>query len=244
MKFKFFFLIFFLINNCANNTISYNKKAPFNTTGFAYIYNENDYNNKIVSSKFDTNSLIVAHNILSAGKLIKITNPENKKFIVLNNKKRVKYPSFYKVMLTPAVQKKLNLDNDFPFIDLEVIKKNKSFVAKKATTFSEEKKILDKVPVEKVKIDNLSVNNKNTNKKKYLFSILIAEFYSKDTAFFLKKRLIEDTSKFNNNNLSIKVSKKNKFQLLSGPYKSINLIKNDYTELENLGFEELDIITQ
>ena len=147
-------------------------------------------------------------------------------------------------MLTPAVQKKLNLDNDFPFIDLEVIKKNKSFVAKKATTFSEEKKILDKVPVEKVKIDNLSVNNKNTNKKKYLFSILIAEFYSKDTAFFLKKRLIEDSSKFSNNNLSIKVSKKNKFQLLSGPYKSINLIKNDYTELENLGFEELDIITQ
>ena len=64
--------------------------------------------------------------------------------------------------------------------------------SKKATTFNEEKKILDKVPVEKVKIDNLSVNNKSTNKKKYLFSILIAEFYSKDTAFF-KKRLIEDS---------------------------------------------------
>ena len=91
-------------------------------------------------------------------------------------------------MITSAVQKKLNLDNDFPFIDLEVIKKNKSFVAKKATTFNEEKKILDKVPVEKVKIDNLSVNNKSTNKRKYLFSILIAEFYSKDTAFFFKKK--------------------------------------------------------
>ena len=218
-------------------------KNTLNTTGFAYIYNENDYYNKIVSSKFDSNSLIVAHNILGAGKLIKITNPENKKFIVLKNKKRVKYPSFYKVMITSAVQKKLNLDNDFPFIDLEVIKKNKSFVAKKATTFNEEKKILDKVPVEKVKIDNLSVNNKSTNKRKYLFSILIAEFYSKDTAFF-KKKANRGLSKFSNNNLSIKVSKKNKFQLLSGPYKSINLIKNDYTELENLGFEELDIITQ
>ena len=54
------------------------KKHLFNTTGFAYIYNENDYYNKIVSSKFDSNSLIVAHNILGAGKLIKITNPENK----------------------------------------------------------------------------------------------------------------------------------------------------------------------
>ena len=49
------------------------------------------------------------------------------------------------------------------------------------------KKILDKVPVEKI-IDNLSVNNKSTNKRKYLFSILIAEFLFKDKSFFFKKK--------------------------------------------------------
>ena len=31
------------------------------------------------------------------------------------------------------------------------------------------------------------------------------------------------------------------FEVLSGPYKSINLLKNDYIVLKNFGFEELDI---
>ena len=34
---------------------------------------------------------------------------------------------------------------------------------------------------------------------------------------------------------------KNKIRLLSGPYRSINLMKNDYIQLKNFGFEELDI---
>ena len=39
------------------------------------------------------------------------------------------------------------------------------------------------------------------------------------------------------------LKKTNKISLLSGPYKSINLMKNDYIILKNFGFEELDIIT-
>ena len=31
------------------------------------------------------------------------------------------------------------------------------------------------------------------------------------------------------------------FEVLSGPYKSINLLKKDYIVLKNFGFEELDI---
>ena len=31
------------------------------------------------------------------------------------------------------------------------------------------------------------------------------------------------------------------FDVLSGPYKSINLVKNDYISLKIIGFEELDI---
>ena len=45
-------------------------------------------------------------------------------------------------------------------------------------------------------------------------------------------------------NKKIMIQKKNskEIQLISGPYKSINLLKNDYIELRNFGFEELDII--
>ena len=32
-----------------------------------------------------------------------------------------------------------------------------------------------------------------------------------------------------------------KITLLSGPYSTINLMKNDYIQLKNFGFEELDI---
>ena len=34
----------------------------------------------------------------------------------------------------------------------------------------------------------------------------------------------------------------NKIDLISGPYKTINLMKNDYILIKNFGFEELDII--
>ena len=130
---------------------------------------------------------------------------------------------------------------DLPILEIIEIKKNKSFIAKKATTFNEEKNIFGKVPVEKVQINNLSLDNIVNSQKKYVFSILIAEFYSKKTANFLKKRLIEDSSNFTSKNLSIYTNKKNNYQVLSGPYKSINLIKNDYIELEKLGFEDLNI---
>ena len=44
----------------------------------------------------------------------------------------------------------------------------------------------------------------------------------------------------------IKITDKKKgnkqIDLISGPYNTINLMKNDYILLKNFGFEELDII--
>ena len=71
--------------------------------------------------------------------------------------------------------------------------------------------------------------------------ILVATFYNEETANFLKQRIIKELPNYNNK--KIKIIKKNikEFEVLSGPYKSINLLKNDYIEIKNLGFEELDI---
>ena len=71
--------------------------------------------------------------------MIKISNPKNKKNIVLKNVKRIKYPDFYKALITQPVAEKLNLDLDLPLIEIIEIKKNKSFVAEKAKIYSEEK---------------------------------------------------------------------------------------------------------
>ena len=73
------------------------------------------------------------------------------------------------------------------------------------------------------------------------FNIVIAEFYSKESAKLLKKRIIDEVPNFDRKKLIIKSKKMNKIRLLSGPYNSINLMKNDYIKLEKLGFEELDI---
>ena len=41
--------------------------------------------------------------------------------------------------------------------------------------------------------------------------------------------------------LGIKKRSNKEFEVISGPYKSINLLKNDYIIIKNFGFEELDV---
>mgnify|MGYP007000301580 len=72
--------------------------------------------------------------------------------IVLKNIKRIKYPNFYKVLITRPVAEKLKLDPNLPLLELIEVKKNKSFVAQKAKIYSEEKKIPSKAPVASVQI--------------------------------------------------------------------------------------------
>ena len=95
-----------------------------------------------------------------------------------------------------------------------------------------------------VKIDNISKAKKvkKTNVKPK-FYLTIAEFYSKDSALDLKERISKELTNFDSKKLFIKVKKSNKTSLIAGPYKSINLMKNDYTLLTDFGFEELDIDT-
>ena len=46
---------------------------------------------------------------------------------------------------------------------------------------------------------------------------------------------------FNNKKLRIFNKGKNNFEVISGPYNSVNSLKNDYIVLKKYGFEELDI---
>ena len=72
---------------------------------------------------------------------------------------------------------------------------------------------------------------------------MIASFYSEDTAKFLKKRIIKEIPDYDNQKLLIKKKSNKEINLISGPYNTINLMKNDYILLKNFGFEELDITT-
>jgi len=241
MKFKII-LFLFILSACSPQLKTLNMKEPYATNGFAYIYNEIDFNEKIIKGKMDNNILQISHQNLKTGTLIKITNPKNKESLVLKNKKRIRYPEFYKVLITETVAEKLKLDKNLPILEITEVKKNKSFIAKEAKTFNEEKKISSNAPVENIQISNISKEKSKKNKKtSEQVYILLGSFYSIDTANFLKQRITKDVPEFNINKLKIKKNNIKENLVILGPYNSINSVKNDYILLKTFGFEELDI---
>ena len=242
MKFNIIFIFIFL-TSCATNVTKLENRSPYNSKGFAYIYNDQDYETKIISSKLDNSKEQVSVYNLKTNSLIKIINPNTKESLTINNYKRIQYPDFYKILITEKVAEKLSLDPKLPLVELIEIKKNKSFVAEKAEIFNEEKKFSSNAPVTSVKISNISKNNPSKKNIENEFYIVIGTFFLLETAEFLIKRIKKEIPIYDIKKLKI-VKKSNKeIRLLSGPYNSINLMKNDYIYLKNFGFEELDIST-
>ena len=243
MKFKFIFVFFFILS-CDPRLSSLNQKKPYTAKGIAYIYNDQDFDNKIIKKKMNNNEIQISQQNIRTGALIKISNPVNQKSLVLKNLKRIKYPDFYKILITKQVAEELNLSQDLPILEIIEIKKNKSFVAKKAKIHEEEKKIPSKAPVASVQISNISKNKvKNSKNDQNKIFLHIATFYSVQNAQFLKKRIINELINYDNKKLIIKKINLKETQVISGPYTSINLLKNDYIKLKNFGFEDLDIFT-
>ncbi len=184
----------------------------------------------------------ISHQNLRTGSLVKVVNPKNKKSIVLKNIRRIRYPDFYKVLITKEVAETLELNEDLPILEIIEIKKNKSFVAAKAEIFNEEKKIPSKAPVASVQISNISKNKiKKIKKSSDQIYIHIATFYSENTAKFLKRRIIDEVKELDRKKIKVKRVNNKETKVISGPYNSVNLVKNDYIKLKNYGFEELDI---
>ncbi len=243
MKYKIV-IVFLVLYSCTINTTKIDNKTPYNSKGFAYIYNDKDFKNNLIKGKLDNSLLQISHSSLKNNALIKIINPKTNESLTLRNFKRIKYPDFYKILITKKVAEKLDIQSDFPLVELLEIKKNKSFVAKTAKIHSEEKKISSNAPVASVQISNISKNPKTKiiNKKNEFF-ILIGSFYRQETANFLKKRIIKEIPNYDVKKLQIKKKSNKQTNLISGPYSTINFMKNDYILLKNFGFEDLDIIT-
>jgi len=238
MKYKYY-IIFIFLYGCATESSRNSIKTSFSTSGFAYIYNDLDYVNKIISKKLDNNIIQIAHSTLKVGTMVEITNPKNDKKIILKINKKIKYPELYSILITKKVSEELKLNEELPFVEISEIKKNKSFVAKKTAMFKEEKKLPNKAPVTNVLIDNISKTTKKNEANELKFSILIADFYSEESAKLLRKNLIYTTG-LKMLKLQINKLNNNRFILIAGPYKALNLLKNDYIELKLYGFEKLE----
>ena len=136
----------------------------------------------------------------------------------------------------------MNLDTDEPFIEIVLISKDTTFVAKKAKMFEEEKNVAEKAPVDGIQINDLNVKKEKktlVNNKKFSYSIKVADFYYHDTAKIMVSRI---KNKVSINNLSIIKLSKTKYRVLIGPFNDIKTLKNSFEKMNYFSFENLEIL--
>lgn len=248
MKYNFFLiLLIVLITSCTSNNYKTVNVDPilekFSNNGFALIYNDKLYNDKIISKKMDERDLIIFQRNLRKGTSVKITNPFNSKTIIAKVGKKANYPSFNNSVVSIRISKELEIDINEPYIFIEEIRDNASFIAKKAKTFEEEKKVADKAPVDSISVNDLNDTDKKKIKKKinneFKYVIKIADFYYLDTAKQMVKRI---KSELNIKKTDINKINENKFRVFTGPYLSLKALQKAYNSIETLGFENIELI--
>ena len=247
MKFNYLILLitFLFLSNCEQSTLNNNDKKiknienKYKNSGFALIYNSN-----LNIKELDERSLDIFHNSLKKRSLVKITNPDNKKSLIAEVKSnRVNFSNFYNSILSKRIAETLELDLSEPFVEIVLISKNSTFVAKKAKTFKEEELVAEKAPIDGIQINDLNKKkiNKKINKKnkKFSYSIKVADFYYKKTAQLMIDRIKTETSL--KNYKIIQLSKTN-YRVLIGPFNDIKSLKGSFEKIDILNFENLEIL--
>jgi len=247
MKFNIIYIFTFVfLFSCSQDMKNINKnlkikEKPFSSKGFALIYDDNILENKIVNKKLRDDENYVLHTFLKTNTSVIISNPFNLKSLTVKIKKTSKIPSIYSIVITRKMADFLNLDTNIPYVEVSKIKKNKKFIAKKASIFEEEKNVAAKVPVKSIDINDLSVSTPKieVKKKKPSYIIDIGEFYFYESAKEVKNRFENEAYLLN---IKIEKISLNKFKVYSGPYDSFNSMKETYISLKELDFENIEII--
>ena len=245
MKFKYFYLIFFLFS-CVEDVKLINRnniqvKKTFISKGFTLIYNDNLIKKKTIKKRIDDREYVILHSFLERNTYVKIFNPINSKTVIAKVKYKTNYPIIYNSVITNRIAEELELNYEDPYVEIIEIRKNDTFIAKKAKTFDEEKNVANKAPVTDININVISNEPENTEirSKKNEYIINIGEYYYLDSAKIVKNRLINEA---NLTNVKIKKISENKFRVYVGSYSLFNAMKDPYFAISKLGFEHLDVI--
>jgi|TARA_B100000787_G_scaffold39595_1_gene28147 hypothetical protein len=238
-------IVLLFLSNCTTGTLIKNKpniSNGYSNKGFALVYSEELYKKKIITKKINERSLTIFQKNLKTNTHVKITNILNNKTIIGLVGKKSKYPSFNNSVLSIRIADELDLDINQPYVEISEIIENSAFVAKKAKTFDEEKKVAVKAPVDSISINdlnNIKSNIKKTSNIKFSYIIKIADFYFNDTALMMLKRIKSDTLI---QNLKIKKTADKKYRVYLGPFSNINSLQKSYNDISILEFENIEII--
>ena len=271
MNYKYFFYIFFVfIISCEHHeskiifkeekkiikkinieikedvkTDNLKKLKIYNNKGFALLYNKKFVNNKILSKKINEDTLIIYNKYLADNTPVKITNLINGKFFVSKTNSSMDYPFFYNSVISQRLAEEILLNPDEPYVQIETLNKDNVFIVKDAKTFDEEKNVANKAPIDTITIQNIGLTDKKKTKKikilnkKFNYIIKFADLYFEDSAIMLKDRLMNE---YNIKNVSIKKISKEKYRVYKGPFKDLGSLKNAYNDMNNLEFENIEII--
>jgi hypothetical protein len=250
MNYKSILIVFFIFlvgceqNNLKKDVVNREIMSKYKNSGFTLVYDPVLKKEKKISKKIDNKSLFIFHKNLKKNSFVKITNPINQKTViaeVISNK--VSFSDFYNSVITSRIADELSLNLNEPYIDLVLISQNSTFIAKKAKTYNEEKKVAEKAPVDGIQIDNLGDVNQPKNEAKkdniFSYSIKIADFYYKDSAKNMSDRIIDET---NITNPVIKTISNTKYRVLLGPFNDIKKLEDSFNEIKSLDFENIEIL--
>ena len=250
MNYKSILIVFFIFligceqNNLKKDVVNREIMSKYKNSGFTLVYDQVLKKEKKISKKIDNKSLFIFHKNLKKNSFVKITNPINQKTViaeVISNK--VRFSDFYNSVITSRIADELSLNLNEPYIDLVLISQNSTFIAKKAKTYNEEKKVAEKAPVDGIQIDNLGDVNQTKNEAKkdniFSYSIKIADFYYKDSAKNMSDRIIDET---NIANPVIKTISNTKYRVLLGPFNDIKKLEDTFNEIKLLDFENIEIL--
>ena len=250
MSYKSLLIVLFIFllgceqNNLNKNAVNQEIMTKYKNSGFALVYKPILKKEKKISKKIDNRSLLIFHKSLKKNSFVKITNPVNQKTViaeVISN--NVKFSDFYNSVITSRIAEELSLNLNEPYINLVLISQNSTFVAKKAKTFNEEKKVAEKAPVDGIQIDNLGevnqLKNETIKEEIFSYSIKIADFYYKDSAKNMSDRIINET---NISNPLIKTISNTKYRVLLGPFNDIKKLEDSFNEIKSLDFENIEIL--
>jgi len=247
MNYKNFLVIFFvIISECSTFVVTDNhkkiiNKKSFTNKGFALIYSDNLYKQKIILKKLDQRGLTIFQKNLRKGTFVKIKNILNNKAIIAQVGSSSKYPLFNNSVISTRIAQEIEIDLNEPYIEIFEILENSSFIAKKSKTFNEEKKVAEKAPIETININDLNKTKKikKINKKKFNYIIKIADFYFKDTAKSMMIRIKKET---NIKSVSSQNLSDNEYRVFLGPYDNIKSLQKAFNDISVLEFENIEII--
>ena len=240
MNYKNLLLILIFLTSCTVQSTQYSENI-FSNRGFVLLYDESLIEKKLLRKPLDDRGLEIVHNTLSKGTKVRIINLLNNKSTNAIVKTKNKNLFFYNSIFSKRIFDELDISLKEPYVEISKIRENKTFIAKKSKTFDEEKKVANKAPVKSISINEIGTpkSKELDDRRSFNYSIKITEFYFLKNAKELTKRIENETKLKNINIISINDTK---HQVLLGPYSNINTLQSAYNSINNLNFENIELI--